>query len=223
MITREDPYYVVLHPDTFVSPSNVSEWVDCSRKSVLAGRTKFSLHTGSDTDFESDLYRTRGTFFHNLLENCLKKGEIDRKALENEIGNVIRDNIPMLWANRMTDQQMAKLLEAKLDVICLWAKTHLDINGDNRPVPISRGGSGVTISKILAIEEELWSPMFGLKGRADATVEVGGEALPLEFKSGKPKNSYSAQLCLYVLMMSDRYQRKISRGLLLTLGGGESI
>lgn len=74
----------------------------------------------------------------------------------------------------------------------------------------------LSINKILDIEENIWSPTFGLKGKIDATVQVvlrGGQndgatlTVPLELKTGKKSKvmSHRAQTMLYTLLMTDRY------------------
>ena len=56
----------------------------------------------------------------------------------------------------------------------------------------------VTVAEVLDIEENMWSPRFGLKGKIDVTARVRiqrrGRApverlMPLELKTGKESNS----------------------------------
>ena len=73
----------------------------------------------------------------------------------------------------------------------------------------------MSINKLLDVEEHVWSPMYGLKGNIDATVQVimqdeEGErtlVVPFEVKTGKNTSSAShrAQTALYTLLLSDRY------------------
>ena len=73
----------------------------------------------------------------------------------------------------------------------------------------------MSINKLLDVEEHVWSPMYGLKGNIDATVQVtmqdeSGErtlTVPFEVKTGKNSTSAShrAQTALYTLLLSDRY------------------
>lgn len=73
----------------------------------------------------------------------------------------------------------------------------------------------ISVRKLLEVEEHVWSPMYGLKGNIDATVEItlrddSGQktlAVPLELKTGRNNNSTShlAQTALYTLLLSDRY------------------
>lgn len=73
----------------------------------------------------------------------------------------------------------------------------------------------MSINKLLEVEEHVWSPMYGLKGNIDATVQVALEegleqrilTVPLELKTGKNNtiHSHRAQTALYTLLLSDRY------------------
>lgn len=73
----------------------------------------------------------------------------------------------------------------------------------------------MSINKLLDVEEHVWSPMYGLKGNIDATVQVvmrDGRAdrtltVPFEVKTGKNNSnvSHNAQTALYTLLLSDRY------------------
>ena len=86
------------------------------------------------------------------------------------------------------------------------------------------------IERICDIEENVWLPSLGLKGKIDLTVEVsdrskgklfpnaGRRILPLELKTGRSSFSseHQGQLILYTMMM-DMTGRKIDSGLLLYL------
>jgi DNA replication ATP-dependent helicase Dna2 len=73
----------------------------------------------------------------------------------------------------------------------------------------------LSINKLLEVEEHIWSPMYGLKGNIDATVQVSCRedkmeknlVVPLELKTGRrdTNQSHRAQTALYTLLMSDRY------------------
>lgn len=79
------------------------------------------------------------------------------------------------------------------------------------------------ISKLLDVEEHVWSPMYGLKGNIDATVQVTIKdenqpqtlTVPFEVKSGKNATvNHSAQTALYNLLLSDRYDIDVTSGIL---------
>ena len=78
----------------------------------------------------------------------------------------------------------------------------------------------LSISKLLEVEEHIWSPIYGLKGNIDATVQVAcndGEdnknlIVPLELKTGNrdTNHAHRAQTALYTLLLSDRYGEQSS-------------
>lgn len=73
----------------------------------------------------------------------------------------------------------------------------------------------LSVNKLLEVEEHIWSPMYGLKGNIDATVQITcneGEGdknliVPLELKTGNKETNqaHRAQTALYTLLLSDRY------------------
>lgn len=92
----------------------------------------------------------------------------------------------------------------------------------NSTVTDYRGGSQplVAVNKLLDIEEHVWSPLYGLKGNIDATVQAvlaeGASkktlTVPLELKTGRNSSvvAHRAQTMLYTLLMSDRYGKSSS-------------
>uniref|UniRef100_A0A158P6R1 DNA replication ATP-dependent helicase/nuclease n=1 Tax=Angiostrongylus cantonensis TaxID=6313 RepID=A0A158P6R1_ANGCA len=75
------------------------------------------------------------------------------------------------------------------------------------------------------IEETIWSPQLGIKGKVDVTIEVSTiQMRSLELKTGRSGQSaeHAAQVMLYSLMLSSRYKQPIVDGLLLYLKDGIS-
>ncbi|KAF4610251.1 hypothetical protein D9613_010517 [Agrocybe pediades] len=89
----------------------------------------------------------------------------------------------------------------------------------------SKGSARLAITRVLDVEEDIWSPRLGLKGKIDVTVEGliqevedspesgSSTALipspyPLELKTGRAAYSsleHRAQTMLYTLLLSERY------------------
>lgn len=77
------------------------------------------------------------------------------------------------------------------------------------------GKATISINKLLDVEEHVWSPMYGMKGNIDATVQIAMKddegqrtlVVPLELKTGKntSNTSHRAQTALYTLLLADRY------------------
>lgn len=94
----------------------------------------------------------------------------------------------------------------------------------------ARGATLVQIVRVLDAEEDVVSPMYGLKGRVDASVQVefsghdfGAAVVPLEIKTGRVTRSmeHVAQTSLYTLILGDRFGVKVDSGLLLYTQSGE--
>lgn len=114
------------------------------------------------------------------------------------------------------------------------------------PQPPSRCAS---VSGVYDIEEYIAAPKFGLKGYIDASVELtmtdsavsapptsafaavprGGPAgcqvvvAPLELKTGRPRDSDTAQALLYLLLMEERYGHPLHWGLLVYKGADPTL
>jgi DNA replication ATP-dependent helicase Dna2 len=99
-----------------------------------------------------------------------------------------------------------------------------------------KAGNGETalmcVSKLLDVEEHVWSPNYGLKGNIDATVQVTMQdgktsrtlTVPFEVKTGKGANAaHRAQTALYNLLLSDRYDIEIACGILYYMETSETI
>lgn len=78
------------------------------------------------------------------------------------------------------------------------------------------------IVSIQDIEENLWVPEFGIKGKVDVTVQTkyNGrfKTMPIELKTGRPSESaeHRGQVILYVIMMAE-LGMDVDSGLLLYL------
>eukprot|EP00903_Cladosiphon_okamuranus_P020313 g18638.t1 len=117
-------------------------------------------------------------------------------------------------------------------------------NGDGEGGTASFNSTGardarIRVSRVLATEDDVWSPVLGLKGIMDATVEAsvqpvqapaygGGErdgasstplVMPVEVKTGKrigdANSSHRAQVMLYTLLLRMRYGHDASANGLL--------
>lgn len=93
------------------------------------------------------------------------------------------------------------------------------VDGDLHSMP-GDAESLLSITGLHEIEEDIWSPKWGLKGKVDASVQSSiildrkeknaireMNVAPLEIKTGRSVGvmNHRAQTMLYTLLMEDRY------------------
>ncbi|KAG0308743.1 Tripartite DNA replication factor [Dissophora globulifera] len=221
--------YLIVKPDTLVSTSVLAESFACIRKPIIDIRARKSD--------ESSVPIIHGTMLHELFQQSLKTNDFSVVAMESAIDRILKTHLnDLCLVNESADvarESMAQRIPACQD----WARRYL------RPTPTEEGvidgasghmtnGTGglLCVNKVLDIEENIWSPMFGLKGKIDASLQVMFKTsdtktltVPFELKTGRKSNviSHRAQTMLYTLLMTDRYDVDVQWGLLFYLKTGE--
>lgn len=125
----------------------------------------------------------------------------------------------------LTEHEAYEELSTVFSDIIQWISSFVksDRNGTNNMVEMRAGNYNndklhVSIDKILATEEMILSPMWGLKGATDGTIissvtrESTGESyhacMPLELKTGSRSYSeleHRGQVLLYTLLLEEKY------------------
>lgn len=212
---------LIVHPDHMISATTVADSFDCVRKAVLQDRIKATGETSKSMVYGKILHEV---FQQSLIANCW--GET---FLFDLVEKTVQAHIEGLWELGMRDDVLAiEEVKAKMGELAAWAKVFIgEMPGANAKVASARGESlHMALFGLVAIEEHVWSPMFGLKGNVDATVQAvfGGTPLkkvlaPFEVKTGRTTNApaHHAQTALYTLLMSDRYEVDVKAGVLYYL------
>ena len=218
---------VILHPDHLISATVVADSIDCQRRAVIQDRIKAFSQLEAPQVF--------GTIFHEVFQEALKANQWDMNALRSLVDVVLQRHIEDLYAIQMSVPEATENVMSKIPAVQAWADVFLHAKPQVR-VPLNlcfrdadnlflqpnsmvedrhNAKLNLSISKLLEVEEHVWSPMYGLKGNIDATVQVAcnGEdgkknlVVPLELKTGKrdTNQGHRAQTALYTLLLSDRY------------------
>jgi DNA replication ATP-dependent helicase Dna2 len=196
---------LITHPDLLVAGTMVAESSGCLRRSILKSRIRSS---------DIGPAQIRGTVAHSFLQQIMtqrRTPESDKKSIH----KTLRAHAASLHAARISS---------------LEATTQLETIGQRFTDEWKNGAWKV--DQVIDIEENVWSPTLGLKGKLDATLYVHNAAgtadglAPLEIKTGKVRpEAHRAQTALYALMMTDRYppSQRTGMGLLCQVGDqGES-
>ncbi|EJS43392.1 dna2p [Saccharomyces arboricola H-6] len=203
---------LVLNPDVLFSATSVGSSVGCLRRAVL--QMKFQDPRG-----EPSLVMTLGNIVHELLQDSIKFKLSHSKILMENIVKKLDSLLEtyafsIMISNEEVQTVRDLIMKEHAENILYFVNKfvsksnygcYTSVSGTRRTQPIS-------ISNVIDIEENIWSPIYGLKGFLDATVEANVEngqkfIVPLEVKTGKSRSvSYEVQGLIYTLLLNDRYE-----------------
>lgn len=208
---------LILHPDQLISATVVADSFSCMRRAVLQDRVKASSEASAPLIY--------GTLLHEIFQEALMENKWDPTYINAVIDRAMRKHIEDLYTIKVTFTDAREHLASKMPELRGWAEKF--ISSYPRPDAVAHGRNNektnVCVSKLLDIEEHVWSPLYGLKGNIDATVQVTVNngpvrrtlTVPFEVKTGKNvSENHQAQTMLYNLLLSDRYDIEIVYGIL---------
>ncbi|KAI0105237.1 DNA replication factor Dna2-domain-containing protein [Nemania sp. FL0031] len=208
---------LILHPDQLISATVVADSFTCMRRSVLQDRVKATSEKTPPLVY--------GTLLHEIFQEALMANNWTSEFLDEVIRRITEKHVEDLYTIKVAIEDARSHLQSKTPELRAWAKTF--VSAFPRPDAIVQGRNGdkanMSVTKLLDVEEHVWSPMYGLKGNIDATVQVtmkeGNQrrtlTVPFEVKTGKNATpSHMAQTALYNLLLSDRYDIEIAYGVL---------
>ena len=223
-------HMVILHPDHLLSATVVADSFTCLRRAVLQDRVK------ATSDATKAL--VYGHALHEILQAAFKANRWDLEWLMLTIEEILQTSfLESLYEINVSLSEAVDYLMSKMPDLKAWAAVFVAARPSNESIAQDRNGaqSLFSINKVLEVEEHVWSPMYGLKGNIDATVQVVMQdqiaastrtlTVPFEFKTGKKDSneSHRAQTALYTLLLSDRYDLDIVYGILYYLESAKTF
>nr|OQO23072.1 hypothetical protein B0A51_09576 [Rachicladosporium sp. CCFEE 5018] len=220
----EDSPLLIVHPDHMLSATTVADSFDCIRKAVLQDRIKATGETSKPMVY--------GSVLHEIFQQALSANRWDDAFLTDVVQKTLLAHIEGLWELGMQNLTLAfEDVKAKMGELSAWAKVFVAQQPGNDAVVKVRQDEKIwmSVSKLIAIEEHVWSPQYGLKGNIDATIEAvvtddprapnKSLIVPFEVKTGRTTQSaaHRAQTALYTLLLSDRYDVAVKSGILYYL------
>ncbi|XP_067637640.1 DNA replication ATP-dependent helicase/nuclease DNA2 [Eurosta solidaginis] len=209
----------VSNPDTLISGTSVVGSLFCRRKAVLQDRFK-----GIDANSKIMVI---GSMVHEFLQLVLRKQLRNSNEIE-AAGKELLNSTEIayeLYGNLMTREELHLELQKFIPNVMSFVEQY--IIGKSPTQQIKDTFSG-TITEIQDIEENVWTPQLGLKGKIDVLVRIKrrqyekpSNAIPLELKTGRATFSmeHKGQVILYQMMLS-AIGRETQTGLLLYLREG---
>ncbi|MCJ1286282.1 Tripartite DNA replication factor [Xylographa opegraphella] len=217
-IVDDTHHILILHPDHLISATVVADSFSCTRRAVLQDRVK-----ATNAANEPQVY---GHILHEIFQEAMKANRWDTSWLAHTIKVIAARYLETLFEINVDMAKAVDHLTSKVPELQSWAEVFVTVRPRNEAVVKDRNGAQalMSINKLLDVEEHVWSPMYGLKGNVDATVQVlmkDGEeertlTVPFEVKTGKNNSNaaHKAQTALYTLLLSDRYDVQIAYGIL---------
>ncbi|XP_019751423.1 DNA replication ATP-dependent helicase/nuclease DNA2 [Hippocampus comes] len=236
-VVDQEQGLLVLLPDSLVSGTSISSSIRCMRRAVLG--EMFKSFDGASKQM------LNGTIIHKVFQRAATAKDFSLGALSNMAEDALHSpqHLGDMYSLGVTQEEMKQELYDYLPSLELWAKEYLTSptsKAISLKIPSNGGIAGktqdsatATISELADIEENVWSPRFGLKGKIDLTTRVRIQrtrnvshkssevmTIPLELKTGRESNSieHRSQVILYTLMTLERYNP--AAGFLLYLKTG---
>lgn len=201
---------LILHPDTLISSTTIADQLFCPRRTVLSRRLA--------PPGEVSIPATVGTIVHEIFQLCGVTGDYSPKFIRNLVDVEINRRLLSLYSLGDVVEDVKKLVSKLAPTVWRWFNTFYKRSPSEIPTNLNRQKILFSVEEILDVEENIWSPMFGIKGIADVSLKatLQGESadgqflLPLEIKTGKPHISHQVQSSLYSLLFKDRYNIDVS-------------
>ena len=208
---------MILHPDHLIASTVVGDSFTCTRKAVLQDRVK----TTSDVS-QATVY---GHMLHEIFQEAMRANRWDDEFMTTTIENLAAQNLETLYEIQTEIATAVEHLRTRAVELQAWAEIFVSARPRSDAVVRDRNGASslMSVNKLLEVEEKVWSPLYGLKGNVDATIQIllenGNEektlTVPFELKTGKHQSAaHKAQTSLYSLLLSDRYDIEIACGIL---------
>uniref|UniRef100_A0A670IW97 DNA replication ATP-dependent helicase/nuclease DNA2 n=1 Tax=Podarcis muralis TaxID=64176 RepID=A0A670IW97_PODMU len=214
-IIDADGGYLILYPDVLVSGTTVSNSIRCMRKAILSEKFK-----GCEPGLRPMLI---GTILHEIFQ---KAGtNFTQEKLQEIAFSVIHGPkyLKELYQLNLKENDIMQEIEEYFHSFIKWAEEFIykENHVCQHNMQIKWPGDEkddswctVKVTEILDVEENIWCPRFGLKGKIDVTAGVTihrrsttqSMIMPLELKSGKESNSieHRSQVVLYSLLCQGR-------------------
>uniref|UniRef100_UPI00398EB479 DNA replication ATP-dependent helicase/nuclease DNA2 isoform X2 n=1 Tax=Pristiophorus japonicus TaxID=55135 RepID=UPI00398EB479 len=219
-IISRDSGYLVVSPDHLISGTSVANSIRCMRRAVLTERFK-ACEKG-----------TRQMLIGTLVHEIFQKAALSNKFTQNGLEEITSQTVYApkylgdMYSLNLSQADMMQAVKEYLPSMVSWAQDFMhdspepSIQQLQLKLPSERdlvrpdSVSGITVLDIEDIEENIWSPRFGLKGKIDVTATVKihhpsrtqTRIMPLELKTGKESNSveHRSQVILYTLLSQER-------------------
>uniref|UniRef100_A0A674F7F7 DNA replication ATP-dependent helicase/nuclease n=1 Tax=Salmo trutta TaxID=8032 RepID=A0A674F7F7_SALTR len=221
LIDRESGFLVLL-PDVLISGTSIASGIRCMRRAVLG--EMFKRFDGGSKQM------LNGTIVHEIFQKAAMSGDFSMERLQLLANQALLspNYLGDMYTLKLTQEDMKQEIWEYLPALTDWARDYLHTSPQAGKKLLTL--KFIAVTDFVDIEENIWSPRFGLKGKIDVTAGVRihrkgrpplNRVMPLELKTGKESNSieHRSQVILYTLMSLER-RSDAEAGFLLYLKTG---
>ncbi|KAI5962951.1 dna2 [Candida pseudojiufengensis] len=209
---------LIWNPDIILSATTIAQQLSCSRKTVITSRYKFPGTTS--------IPLIVGEMVHLIFQECMITETWSLEFMHEVFDNIIDQYLVSLFSIEKTVEDARVEASKHFEYLNTWFnKYYKKAPNANTMIEnwLENNKIGFGVQDILDIEEEIRSPVYGLKGKIDATIIAalknsktrGNYLFPMEIKTGREYISHSAQASLYALLFKDRYDMDINSFILV--------
>uniref|UniRef100_A0A8C8M6F2 DNA replication ATP-dependent helicase/nuclease n=1 Tax=Oncorhynchus tshawytscha TaxID=74940 RepID=A0A8C8M6F2_ONCTS len=223
LIDRESGFLVLL-PDVLISGTSIASGIRCMRRAVLG--EMFKCFDGGSKQM------LNGTIVHDIFQKAAMSGDFSMERLQLLANQALLspNYLGDMYTLKLTQEDMKQEIWEYLPALTEWARDYLHTSPQADFLRLADSACSIAVTDFVDIEENIWSPRFGLKGKIDVTAGVRihrkgrpplNRVMPLELKTGKESNSieHRSQVILYTLMSLER-RSDAEAGFLLYLKTG---
>ncbi|KAL0480973.1 DNA replication ATP-dependent helicase/nuclease DNA2 [Acrasis kona] len=221
LVVDESQGYIITNPDHLISATDTSSCMPCLRRTFLNNKVD-----RRDVKASVNPHQVYGSMLHDVFQSCLDGKDFSTAQMNVAAQETINKRSVILHILKITQQEALLHMQNNFfSTFQKWSNMYLacssnDASGGNNVEYLDGNQeTKLLINKMIAIEESVWSPMYGLKGYIDISVEAHvnqsqiTRVMPVELKSGKCSVRYNprgniqhrAQVLMYLLMMKDKY------------------
>ncbi|KAG2136828.1 Dna2-domain-containing protein [Suillus cothurnatus] len=222
--------FLINHPDLLITATALSNAPQCRRKPILSALVRSSLDVTPSLIW--------GNMVHEIMQICMAEQRWDDRFIEGHTEDIIKKNLAELVKINVSVDEAKREVKARSKGLRVFSERYIAETPKADAVLINTRATAnqsslLAISQLHDVEEDIWSPTYGLKGKLDATVQaviaestidkhvkkkplLSTHTMPFEIKTGRTVAGmeHRAQTMLYTLLIAERYGVDVPSGLL---------
>lgn len=188
---------LIWNPDILVSATNLAGSIDCKRRSII--NQKFS------GPGQASIPMIVGSITHELFQRCLLEKCTDDSFADQIIDEQVSLYLTEIYSVSKTPADVKELIKGHFLYVKEWIEDYVGIGRSS----VNRREAAYRTSNILDIEQNIMSPIYGVRGIIDVVLEAeinkGKYVVPMEIKTGTPNIANHVQALMYTLLVKQRY------------------